>query len=142
MRHPPSSTCSTIVMVSPSRWRITSIAKVSLILSDTRPGPEAAVKGCVGGRGVCSLLLSPPTLGLAWRLQQSGLQLDGEFAFYASRSRLRRKQTPRPAARPSTVLSWPGPKSAERGVGIKFPVQLCAPPTPPPGQARSRRQEA
>ena len=33
--------------------------------------------------------VSPQTSGLAWRGRQRGVQLDGEFAFYASRHRLR-----------------------------------------------------
>ena len=36
----------------------------------------------------------------------------------------------------------PRPKSAMRGVGSKFHVQLRAHPPPPQGQARSRRREA
>ena len=38
---------------------------------------------------VCSLRLSPPTSGLAWRGHRRDAQLDGEFASYASRRRLR-----------------------------------------------------
>ena len=41
------------------------------------------------GRGVRFLRLSPPTSGLARRRQLRGTQLDGEFAFYAPRRRLR-----------------------------------------------------
>ena len=54
----------------------------------------------------------------------------------------RRNQTLRPAARPSAAPAGPGPKSAARGVESKLSIQLRAPPTPPPGQARSRQREA
>ena len=54
-----------------------------------RAWPEGAMEGCAAGRGVCFLRLSPPTSGLARRGRRGGAQLDGEFAFYASRHRLR-----------------------------------------------------
>ena len=53
-------------------------------LTDFGPGPEAAAEGRSAGLGVCFLRLSPPTSGQARRRRQ-----DGEFAFYASRRRLR-----------------------------------------------------
>ena len=60
------------------------LLRTPLSLADFGPGPEAAAEGRSAGRGVCFLRLSPPTLGLA-RIRRQ----DGEFAFYASRRRLR-----------------------------------------------------
>ena len=53
------------------------------------PGPEAAAEGCASSWGVCFVRLWPPTSGLARRRRRRGAQLDGEFALYASRRRLR-----------------------------------------------------
>ena len=53
------------------------------------PGPEGAAEGGAAGPPVCFLRLSLPTSGLARRRRRRGTQLDGEFAFYASRRRLR-----------------------------------------------------
>ena len=65
--------------------------------ADFGPCPEEAAEGLQvlrrfsAGRGVCSLRLSPPTSGQARRRRPRDVQLrlDGEFAFYASRRRLR-----------------------------------------------------
>ena len=80
--------------------------------ADFGPGLERALEGRAAGRGVCSLrlspltlglarrrtaerryssffpLLSPSTSGLAWRRRWRGAQLHRELAFYASRHRL------------------------------------------------------
>ena len=69
------------------------------------------------GRGVFFLRLSPQTSGLARTRRQRGAQLNVEFAFYASRRRLRAWPTAGPEAEslhfivfPSRPLlrAWPG----------------------------------
>ena len=55
--------------------------------------------------------LSLPTSGLAWRGRRRGAQLDGEFAFYASRRRLR---------------AWPGGGGAHSWTEIFLPTPLAA----------------
>ena len=61
------------------------------LAADFGPGPEGAVEVGAAGWGVSFLRLSPPTSGLAHRGRRRGVQpeLDGKFAFYASRRRLR-----------------------------------------------------
>ena len=58
---------------------------------DFWPGPEGAAAGRAAGRRYFFLFHAPPTLGLARMERWRGghWQLDGEFAVYASRSRLR-----------------------------------------------------
>ena len=51
--------------------------------------PGGDVIGASSWTGSCFLCLSPPTSGLSRRRQRRGAQLDGEFAFYGSRRRLR-----------------------------------------------------
>ena len=75
---------------------------------------------------------SPPSCAALCRRLKARHEVGGER---------RSEQTPSPAAPPSAAASGPGPKLAARGVASEFPVKLCTPPLPPPGQARSRRRE-
>ena len=93
-------------------WTESSLSTPFRLVADFGPSPEGAEeRGAAGrdssrrqllawpgsgaaevrsaGRGVRFLRLSPPTSGLARRRQLRGTQLDGEFAFYAPRRRLR-----------------------------------------------------
>ena len=85
------------------------------------PGSEAAAEGRAAGRGICSLRLSPPTSGLAQR-GSAGVQLDGEFALYASRRQADLGPGPGAAA-----------KGCAAGQGVFF-VRLS-----PPTSGRARR---
>ena len=57
------------------------------LASDLGPGPERTAEERSAGRGVCSLRLSPPISSLVRRRWPRSAQLDGGFAFYASRRR-------------------------------------------------------
>ena len=73
------------------------------------------------GRGVCFLRLSPPTSGLARRRRQRGAQLDVEFAFNASRRRLRALPRAGPGAEGLHFIVFlshcfgPGPEAMTKG---------------------------
>ena len=95
------------------------------------PGRKVASEVCAAGQGLCSLRLSPPTSGLAWRRRQ-----DGEFAFYASRRRLwawpgggggggARSWTEMFLSTPRAADFGPGPEGAAEGgaAGREFAFQ-------------------
>ena len=98
------------------------------LTSDFEPGPEAAAAG-IGAQldgEFCFLCLSPPTSGLARRGQRRRAQLDGEFAFYASRRRLRAW----PGGDGRGALSWTGgllstPLAAVFGPGPQGAADGC-----------------
>ena len=104
--------------------------------ADFGPGPEAAAEGGAARRGVCFARLPPPTSGQAWRWRRRGTQLDGEFAFYASRRRFRA----RPGGGGGGRRSWtgyllctplaadfgPGPAAAAEGGAAGLGVALYA----------------
>ena len=60
----------------------------TLFAADFGPGLERASEGRTAGRRVRFLRLLPPTSGMAWRKLRRVVQLDREFAFYASRRQL------------------------------------------------------
>ena len=104
---------------------------------------------CYASRRQRSLRLSPPTSGLARSVRRGGAQLDWEFAFHASRRRLRA----RPGGGGGGVCSWTGsrfvrlspptPGLAEgaaegRSAGLGVCFLRLSPPTP--GLARRGRR--
>ena len=109
----------------------------------TRILPELAA-----WQGVCSLRLSPQTSGLARMGRRRDAQLDGEFALYASRRRLRAL----PGGGSGGLRSWmgsllstplaadfgPGPEAAAEGSAAGLGVFLLRLSPPTSGLARRR----
>ena len=125
--------CGTHVRVGLYRFVSTPFA------ADFGPGLERASEGSAAGRGVCSLRLSPPTLGLARR--RWGAQLDGDIqvSFNFSRRRLRawpgggdggaRSWTGNSLSTPLATDFGPGPDGAAgrraAGRGVCFSMLLA-----------------
>ena len=101
------------------------------LAADFGPGPEEAAGGRTGGRRCFFQLPSlwPPTSGLARRRRRRGAQLDGEFAFNASRHQLR---------------AWPGwgGGGARSWTGRLNLWLLLANPTRLQGSDAQRRQKS